>query len=134
MEDSELENEKIMRINLYAKQSKRVLEQVLNSENVISTKNAQLTDIVHSVLEMMSDCAETEITVDQLIVKEKRELLNEVVNCDTCISQLNDIHFDKYIEKESFNDNADDISYVKKELVKALVYLKRIILLTEEES
>ena len=129
-----MENEKIMRINLYAKQSKRVLEQVLNSENVISTKNAQLTDIVHSVLEMMSDCAETEITVDQLIVKEKRELLNEVVNCDTCISQLNDIHFDKYIEKESFNDNADDISYVKKELVKALVYLKRIILLTEEES
>ena len=129
-----MENEKLMRINLYAKQSKRVLEQVLSSNNVISTKNAQLTDIVHSVLEMMSDCAETEITVDQLFVKEKGELLNEVVNCNICISQLNELHFDKYIEKESFNDNADDISYVKKELVKALVNLKNIIHFTEEET
>ena len=125
--------QKITCINLYAKQSKRVLEQVLNSDKVISTKNAQLTDIVHSVLEMMSNCAETEITVDQLVVQKKRELLNEVSNCYICISQLNDLHFDKYIEKESFNDNAYDVSYVKKEIIKALLNLRNIILLTEEE-
>ncbi len=125
--------QKITCINLYAKQSKRVLEQVLNSDKVISTKTAQLTDIVESVLSVLLEHCDSLLTTDKLTVKEKRQLLGEARSCYNCIFQLNLLHFDNYIEKEAFNDNADDISYVKKELVKALVYLKRIILLTEEE-
>lgn len=120
-------------LHIEANQCKDVLEQVLSSKPLISSKNKSLTEIVQTVLFGMCDKIKKESLTDKISAGIIKSLMSNITSAYENMFEVNEMHIKEYLasNSRSIEPNYTALHECKSLLKEVIENLNHVIQITE---